>query len=132
MGFPATEAGPLNYAVRLGRDRLISMVEDYSKRFPILVETSGTKKPLTVLSEENYKELFNKAELSLQNSSGGDLAECLRVQRAAAILLDHRELQMVQRCHGVVNSEVFLLPATVAFTLTVCFVFLVVVVSLLF
>ncbi len=116
VGFPPTESGPFNYAVRLGREKLVEKTEVLLKRFPIVAETCGCRKPLNLLSKENFMELFSKVDSTARED---DMDNIFRKLRLDVHLLDRRELQKVPCCKGVSNSEVFWLPACIAFTMTV-------------
>jgi len=132
VGFPPTETGPLNYGVRLGSSKLLEMCTIYTKKFPFLAEMHGTTiTPQALLAEDKFKEIYSSADTAGQSSSDGDLAEGLAVMRARVMLMDRDKLQQMLASSGVTNSEVFMLPSCVAFTITILLVLLLLMLALL-
>ena len=110
--FPPTEGGPLNFAARLGRERLISMYELCIKAVPFLVDISGAKNPRNLLAEENLLHLYNlnPSIIKLPSTSEQSLLEIFQLQRSELILMNQNELRQVRRSEGVTNKELFLFP----------------------
>lgn len=120
VGFPLTEAGPLNYAARLGWMKIVHMFEDSVNIVPFVADICGARNSKTLISEDSFLDIFatNKFVASDHNSCS-DLTELFQLQRPEMMLLNHAELQMVGRCQGVVNKELFLLPICIILGLTV-------------
>ena len=135
VGFPPMEIGPLTYAVRRGRSKILEMCSIYTKKFPFLVEVCATTiKPQTLLAEDNFKQLYSTSGPSNPSSSssdGGSLAKDLAAMRTEVMLLDHGKLRQMLASSGVTNSEVFVMPACVAFTIAVLCILLLLVMLIL-
>ena len=118
--FPPTEAGPLNYAVRLGQKSLVSMYEECTKAVPFLSDVCGAKNPKDLLSSSKVDGLFSAEPSPDVECPAEGLTETFQCQKSELVLLTQQELKRVGRTHGLQSREVFVIPhVTLAFVLLI-------------
>lgn len=136
--FSPSEGVPLNLAARMGRRNVLSMFEKYLMIVPFSADVCGSRKPRSLLSDENFGELFNcdpapanDSEVSAKNQSlNKSLVDIFASQKPQLALLNKRQLRMVGLTRGYRGREIFLLPAVllasfVTLMITLCLVLLV-------
>jgi hypothetical protein len=118
--FPPTEAGPLNFAARLGKKNITNMFNECTNAVPFLVDVGGAKGLRKSFSDTVFQGLFDPEPVFSEPSSEG-LMEVFEKQKPELVLLSGKELREVGPTHGLKDSEVFLLPL-VALSVFVCVV----------
>ena len=124
VGFPPTEAGPLNFITRLSKENMKSIFELSQTVMPHLSDISGTNIIKSSQLEQYVSDLFVQDTTSEDGGRPGkDLLEIFQAQRAELILLNQKELKVVGECRGVQNREIFVFPTLIIFFLILAFWF---------